>query len=49
MKDYLLKFTIENVSDKTFDKVIKIENEEQLSTLVKALNTAMQANGKPLA
>lgn len=49
MEDYLLKFTIENVSDKTFDKVIKIENEEQLSTLAKALQTAMQANGKPLA
>ena len=49
MKDYLLRITIENVSDKTFDKVIKIENEEQLSTLVKALETAVQANGKPLA
>lgn len=49
MKDYLLKFTIENVGDKTFDQVVKVESEEQLSTLVKTLEAAMQANGKPLA
>lgn len=49
MKDYFLKFTIENVGDKTFDQVVKVESEEQLSTLVKTLEAAMQANGKPLA
>lgn len=49
MKDYLLKFTIENVGDKTFDQVVKIDSMEQLDTLVKTLESAMQANGKPLA
>lgn len=49
MKDYLLELTIENVGGKTFDQVVKVENEEQLSTLMKTLEAAMQANGKPLA